>query len=288
MAKFSPQRILCPVDFSGPSAAALRVAGGLAQIFGAEVEVLHAQRLEAPVYFTAAQTQALKAQLRKSLRAGRNLLENFASSHLPDGVARNFSVVEEEPVSAILHAFKRSRADLIVMGTHGRTGLTRIRLGSVMESVLRQISGPIVTIGPKVKLTARLGKFRRVLSPIDFSDLAREAFGYASEVAEKAEGELIAAHIVEPLLEGQSARAENILCDWVPPETRARCKIREVVREGSPAERAIAEARNERADLIVQGAKPRGYWGALIFGSTTEAVIRGAACPVLSVIRRDN
>jgi nucleotide-binding universal stress UspA family protein len=286
MAKFSPQRILCPVDFSGPSAAALRVAGTWASLFGAEVEVLHAQRLEAPVYFTAAQTQALKAQLRKSLRAGRHLLDKFAAEHLPEGVTRRLSVVEEEPVSAILRAFKRSHADLIVMGTHGRTGLSRIRLGSVMESVLRRVSGPIVTIGPNVKATARLGRIRRVLSPIDFSDLAREAFAYASDVAEKAESELIATHIAEQPADGQNTPAENILCDWVQPETRARCRVREVVRAGSPAELVIAEARSARADLIVQGARPKGYWGALIFGSTTEAVIRGAACPVLSVIRR--
>jgi nucleotide-binding universal stress UspA family protein len=287
MARFSPQRILCPVDFSGPSSAALRVAGKWALIFGAEVEVLHAQRLEAPVYFTAAQTQALKGQLRKSLRAGRNLLEKFSAAHLPEGVARRLSVIEEEPVSAILREFKRSRADLIVMGTHGRAGLSKIRLGSVMESVLRQISGPIVTIGPNVKVTARLGRIRRVLSPIDFSGLAREAFGYASDIAERAEGELIAAHIVEESREGENSKAEKILCDWVPPKTRARCRVRELVRAGSPAELVIAEARGARADLIVQGAKPRGYWGALIFGSTTEAIIRGAACPVLSIVRKD-
>lgn len=283
---FEPRRILCPVDFSPQSGAALRVAGGLARAFGAELTVLHASQLEVPLYFTVAQVSALKAQLRKSLRAGRKLLEDFADRHLPQDVARKITVVEEDPVTAILRVYKRSRGDLIVMGTHGRTGLSRIRLGSVMESVFRQVSGPIVTVGPNVKLPAKLGKIQRVLSLIDFSDLAREAFSYASEVAEKAEGDLIAAHIVEKDETGSSTQAESALCDWVPAETRNRCMVREVVRRGSPAERVIEVARNERADLIVQGARPRGYWGTLIFGSTTEAVIRGASCPVLSVIRR--
>jgi len=54
MAEFNLKRVLCPVDFSDPSAAALRMAGGVAKAFGAEITVLHTQFLEAPVYFTAA------------------------------------------------------------------------------------------------------------------------------------------------------------------------------------------------------------------------------------------
>jgi nucleotide-binding universal stress UspA family protein len=288
MTRFSPRRILCPVDFSDPSAAALRVAGGLAEAFGAEVSVFHAQRLEVPVYFTVAQTRALKLQLRRSSRAARNAMKDFAAKYLPEDVARTLSLVDRYPVTAILRAAKQWRADLIVMGTHGRTGLSRIRLGSIMESVLCQISGPILTVGPSVKLTARLGKIRRVLSPVDFSGLAREAFDYASDLVEKTGGELIATHIVENPLEISTEQAKDKMCEWVPPRTRARCRVREVVREGTPAERIIAEARDSQADLIVQGARPRGFWGALIFGSTTEAVMRGAACPVLTIIRSDS
>jgi nucleotide-binding universal stress UspA family protein len=285
MAKFSPARILCPVDFSEYSAAALRVAGGLARMFGAEVLVLHAQRFEAPVYFTSAQLQALKTQLRRSLRSARKFVEDFTARHLPEDIARSVRVAEQEPVEAILDLYKEWRADLLIMGTHGRTGLTRIRLGSVMESVLRQVQGPILTVGPGAKVPP-LGTIRRVLTPIDFSKMSQETLQYSVDLAEQAGAELTAVHIVERPPERDLDRVTSDLCDWVPPQARARCTVREVVRQGTPADRIVAEARRSRADLVVLGARPRSYLGSLVFGSTTETVIRTAPCPVLSIIRR--
>ena len=285
MARFSPSRILCPIDFSEHSAAALRMAGSLARTFGAEVRVLHAQRFEAPVYFTSAQLQALKTQLRRSLRSAREFVEDFTAQHLPEDVARSMQVVEQDPVEAILDTHKEWRADLLIMGTHGRTGLTRIRLGSVMESVFRQVQGAILTVGPGAKV-GPLGPIRRVLTPIDFSKMSRETFQYAVDLAEQAGAEVIAVHILEHPPEGGHDQVASDLCDWVPPPARARCSVHEVVREGTPADRIVAEAKTSRADLIVLGARPRSYLGELVFGSTTEAVIRTAPCPVLSIIQR--
>jgi len=285
MARFSPERILCPIDFSEHSAAALRMAGSLARTFGAEVRVLHAQRLDAPVYFTSAQLQALRTQLRRSLRSAQKFVEDFIDRHLPEDVAHSVRVVEQEPVEAILRMDKEWRADLLVMGTHGRTGLTRIRLGSVMESVLRQVQGPILTVGPGAKVRP-LGSIRRVLTPIDFSAMSRETFQYSVDLAEQANAEVIAVHILEGAADKRREQAVGALCDWVSPQARARCSVHEVVRDGSPSDRIVAEAKTSRADLIVLGARPRSYLGSLVFGSTTEAVIRTAPCPVLSIIQR--
>ncbi|MBZ5542769.1 MAG: universal stress protein [Acidobacteriia bacterium] len=285
MVRFSPARILCPIDFSEHSAAALRMAGSLARAFGAEVRVLHAQRFEAPIYFTSAQLQALNTQLRRSLRSARKFVENFTAQHLPEDVARSVRVVEQEPVEAILRMHKEWRADLLVMGTHGRTGLTRIRLGSVMESVFRQVRSPILTVGPDARVPP-VGPIRRVLSPIDFSAMSRETFQCAVDLAERTNAEVIAVHILEGPPEGHDEQAVSALCDWVSPQARARCTVREVVREGTPPERIVAEAKASRADLIVLGARPRSYLGGLVFGSTTEEVIRTAPCPVLSIIQR--
>ncbi len=287
MARFSPARILCPIDFSGHSAAALRVAGNLARVFSAEVLVLHAQRFEAPVYFTSAQLQALKTQLRRSLRSARKFVEDFTAQHLPEDVAHSVRVVEQEPVEAILDIHKAWHADLLVMGTHGRTGLTRLRLGSVMESVLGQMTGPILTVGPGAKAPA-LGSVRRVLTPIDFSKLSRETLQYSVDLAEQAGAEVTAVHILERAPERDLDQVASDLCDWVPSQARARCTVREVVRQGTPADRIVTEAKRSRADLIVLGAKPRSTLGALVFGSTTETVIRTAPCPVLSIIQRSS
>lgn len=281
------KRLLCPVDFSQYSAVALKIAGGLARTFGAEVTVLHAQRLEAPVYFTTAQLKLLKTELRRSSRAARAYVSDFAGQNLPENIQRSITIVTEDPVTAVLRGAQDFHADLIVMGTHGRTGLTKVRLGSVMESVLRQARVPVLTVGPGVKPTASLGLVRRILCPVDYSSLAKLAFDYATAFAETTGAELIVTHIVEAAEKHQPLdEARRALCDWVAPAVRERCSVKEVVRQGDRTEQILAEAKSSGADLLIVGARPHATIGEMLFGSTTESVIRLAPCPVLSVVRK--
>ncbi len=282
---FKLERILCAIDFSKHSAAALRVAGGLAQAAGAEVTLLHVQRLEAPEYFTVAQVKDLSAQLRRSLRAARKYTEDFAAQHLPKGVEHSTIILEADPVDAILKTLQESKADLLAMGTHGRTGLTRFRLGSVSESAMWQASKPVLTTGPGVRLAPGLGTIRKVLCPVDYSELAHRAVEHAAAIAEMTGAELLVTHVLEDA--GKPPAARRQLCDWVPSDVRKRCTVREVVRSGQPAEQTLLEADRSQADLIVIGAQHRNVLGSLLFGSTTEMVIRGAACPVLSVVEKN-
>ncbi len=284
MTTFTSKRILCPVDFSDQSAMALRAAGVMALAFGSEVTVLHAQRLEAPVYFTAAQTQALQTQLRRSARSAKKHLSEFAQEHLPPEVAHHTLVVESEPVSAILKIQHEIGADLIAMGTHGRGGLARVRLGSIAESVLHQAEVPILTVGPRVKTTSTPSPVRRVLCPVNYMPSAQRALGYAAALAEKTGAELRVAHIDEAPPDRDSQDALRRLCDWVPSTIRAHCAVKEVLRRGSAAMQIIQEAEESHADLVVIGAQPRNLLGSILLGSTTELLIRSALCPVLSVI----
>lgn len=286
MPTFHPKHVLCPTDFSEHSAAALRVAGGVAKAFGARVVVLHAQRIEAPIYFTAAQAHALRAQLRHSARAAWGFVNEFATKHLPAAVEHTVLLLEDDPVAAILTVLKDLRAGLIVMGTHGRTGMARLRLGSVSESVLRQVSVPVLTVGPHIKPTAALATVRRVLCPVNYGDLAQAALEHAVALAEKTGAELVVAHVQEHTAGSEGTDPLQQLCDWVPAEVRARCAVKEVVREGTAAEQIVAEAKASRIDCIVVGAQPRSFLGTILFGSTTELVIRNATCAVLSVIRK--
>jgi nucleotide-binding universal stress UspA family protein len=286
MSPFHPKQVLCPIDFSEHSAAALRVAGGVARAFGAKVIVLHAQRLEAPAYFTAAQAKALRAQLRRSARAARKFVRDFAAPRLPEGVEYSVLLLEDDPVVAIRRVSRDLRAGLIVMGTHGRTGLARIRLGSVMESVLRQVTAPVLTVGPHITPTASLAMIRRVLCPVNYSDLALEALAHAAAVAERAQAVLAVIHVLENGAGSDERESHLQLCEWISADIRSSCTVQEVLRQGSAAEQIVAEARAYRADLIVVGAHPRSFLGTILFGSTTELVIRKAPCPVLSVIRK--
>lgn len=283
--QFEPKRILCPIDFSEHSAAALKAAAGIAKAFDSQVLVLHVQRLEAPVYFTAAQAQALKAQLRRSVRAAKNHATEFASAHLPEGVKHTVLLLEDDPVSAILKAQQDSGAGLIVMGTHGRSGLARVRLGSIAESVLRQAEVPVLTAGPHTKPVAPLGSIGRILCPVNYSALARTTLEHAGVVAARTGAELTVAYVEEKSLRNKE-QARQQLCTWVPPGVRSHCAVNEVLKEGNAAEQIVAVAKASQADLVVIGAQPRSLLGAVLFGSTTELVIRSAPCPVLSVTWR--
>jgi len=287
MNTFAPQHILCPVDFSDQSAAALRVAGIIAQAFGSEVVVLHVQRLEAPVYFTVAQTQALRGQLRRSARAAKKHASEFAHKHLPELVAHRVMVMEDDPVSAILKTQHEIGADLIAMGTHGRGGLARVRLGSIAESILHQAEVPILTVGPRMKLTPTRDAIRRVLCPVNYRPSSQTALEHATALAARTGAELTVAHIDEAPLGKRAQDSLAQLCELIPATVRAHCTVKEVVKQGSAAEQIIDEAEKSHADLLVIGSQPRSFLGAVLLGSTTELVIRSAACPVLSVTGND-
>lgn len=284
MEMFPPQRILCPVDFSPHSERALQVAGWLATAFTAEVIVLHAQSLEPPLYFTVAQIAALEGQLRRARRAARAYLEGFAGRQMPPALPRSFEVVEADPAAAILAAAQAPGAGLIVMGTHGRTGLTRIRLGSVTESVLRQSHIPVVTVGPQVEKVEKLAPAQvpaRILCPVDYSDQVRAVLRHAGLLAQTLRAQLIVLHVQEAV--GPKRDAKQSLCDWVPTTVREQCAVREVVRQGSPAEQIVQETERSAATLLVIGAAHHHTLGAIFAGSTAEKLIRAAPVPVVSV-----
>jgi nucleotide-binding universal stress UspA family protein len=277
--------ILCPVDFSIHSAAGLCAAGGIARAFGGRVVLLHAQRVEIPVYFTKSQARALKAQFRRSAQTAWRFANDFAAQHLPAQVGRTVLMLEEDPVEAVLRIARELHAGLVVLGTHGRTGLARIRLGSVTESVLRQVGIPALTLGPLVKPSTRLAQIHRILCPVNYTALARAAFDDAVILAEKTGAELILAHVTEHPGTHEGDGPLRSLSAWAWGGAVSRCAVKEVMLKGIAAGQIVNEARRCLADIIVQGAQPRSFAGTVLFGSTSELVIRKASCPVLSVIR---
>jgi nucleotide-binding universal stress UspA family protein len=193
-------------------------------------------------------------------------------------------VVEDDPVPAILKTQREVDADLIAMGTHGRGGLAHVWLGSIAESVLHQAEVPILTVGPRTKLTPTPDAIRRVFCPVNFTPWSQTALEHAAALAASAGAELTVAHIDEAPLGKSAQDLLHHLCDWIPATVRAHCAVREVVEQGSAAEQIILEAEKSHADLLVIGAQPRSLLGAVLLGSTTELVIRSAACMVLSVM----
>ena len=267
--------ILCPVDFGELSAHALRHANLLAGCGNAKVIAIYANWFEAPAYFTAGRVEELQKQYRGAFAEAERSLRAFVDSTLGENAVNvEIRVVEALPADGIRELAANTDADLVVMGTHGRSGFNRWMLGSVTERILRESRVPLLTVR-----AAPRGPVRRILSPIDGTEASRNAFRLAAGLGACFNAEITAVYVHE----GGSAQTVPDLCRWIPAEAQQRCNIRELVRHGDPAEEIVALASEEAFDLLVIGAPRRRFFEGLVLGTTTLRAVRHAPCPVLTV-----
>lgn len=294
------KNVLCAIDLSDASAHTLAHAAALARWYTSQLTVLHV----APT-FDAMQVRggALGDAIRivqpmtreEALRELRQALDGSAIA------ADHTTLVAEagEPVTTIVNQALSIPADLLVMGTHGRGGFDRMLLGSVTEKVLHKAPCPILTVPPHAPANAETdGTFSRILCPVDFSPSALQAFGFAVDLARQSGGTVIALHAIEWLAEDVSAHARFNVQDYrqhliddahsrlralIADQPSGTCSIEDVVETGRAHRQVLSIADTRAADLIVMGAQGRGGMGLTLFGSTTQQVVRGATCPVLTV-----
>ena len=267
--------ILVPVDFSEISAHALRTAALLREHCGrGNLIAMHANRFEAPPYFTPGRMAELQREFRDALAFAEQSLEAFVESTLGTTDIARVRAVDAFPADGIRDLAAREKPDLIVMGTHGRSGLNRWMLGSVAERVLRESPVPVLTVR-----SAPREPLRRVLCPVHDTAVSRRALTLAAGITACFEASLTVFHVREP----SGANPVVDLCSWVPREERARCDIRELVREGDASQEIVKLAAEESFDLVVLGAARRGFFNGMVLGTTTLRTVRHAPCPVLTV-----
>ena len=292
------KRILCPVDFSASSTRSLAHAAALARWYDAQLTVLHVVPTFDPVQFRAElgiPVQFVNPVSREEILGElRQLLERAgvpAAAH-PVAAAGDAS-------TTIVDQALTTRADLIVIGTHGRRGFKRLLLGSVAETVLHEAPCPVLTVSPQAEAASPdVVTFKRILCPIDFSPSSLQAFGFALDLARQGDGLVTLLHVVEWLAEDEPRAmahfdvpefrrymvddARQRLRSLVVAESREWCDINDVIVSGRAHREILKAAEARSADLIVMGAQGRGGIGLAVFGSTTQQVVRGAVCPVLT------
>ena len=143
MAPFEIRKILVPVDFSACSERALHLALGLAETHQAQVVALHVVYLPTPVYAGEATADYAHLAERSAGSAEEALRDFLLKAEAPASVTAVNRM--GEPVQTILDEARELEADLIVMGTHGRSGVPRLFLGSVTDRVLRVSPVPVLT-----------------------------------------------------------------------------------------------------------------------------------------------
>ena len=290
------RRILCPVDFSPFARRALDHAAVLSRWYEAEITVLHVSPTMPAVFgLEPMMTEAALAPFdREGL--GRELL-TFAGDTVEMKPTPQLVVKAGSPVRTILEYAAEMKADLIVVGTHGRTGFERLMLGSVTEKVVRRAPCPVLTVPRRAEDVPERPPFGRILCGVDFSDASQRAAEYALSLAQEAEGHLSLVHVVESLPDGLASypgfdlnhyrsttiadarlKLDELVTDevrnWIEPDTK--------IVMGKPYQELLRLASDDRSDLIVLGVNGRAI-DRMIFGSTAQAVVRQATCPVLTI-----
>ena len=140
------KRILCPVDFSELSKTALTYAASFAKEFGAELLVVHVVE---DVYFPVDPTAwgfSVATFSKERTTAAEESLADIVKSDVPEGVKAESLVVNGAPFLEIIRLAKKREVDLIVLSTHGRTGLAHVLMGSVAERVVRKAPCPVLVV----------------------------------------------------------------------------------------------------------------------------------------------
>jgi nucleotide-binding universal stress UspA family protein len=288
MEPFKPKFILCPTDFSELATLALHYGKMMAVCFDARLIVLYANPFTPPPHFTSGQVDELVKAIEHSKGAAKEYLIPHVHEHIGESIEFEAMVAENQPVPAILHMADEKKADMIIMGTHGRSGFNRFMLGSVTEKVLHETDCPVLTVREK-KNAKRPSKdsIRHVLCPINYTEVALKALEHAVAISRCFGAELLVLHVIESRSSDVKEEVEHgRLCAWVPSDIRSRCSLKEIVRRGDAAEKIVEVAQDEASDLIVLGAQHKRFSDTTVIGATTVRVTRHAPCPVLTVIRK--
>ena len=300
------KNVLLATDFSLASQRALSYAMAIARRYAATLTVINAIPLEPRDRIPL---DPLPRELsRRLLEAAENMKQLETASPMND--LEHHFLLERGRVWDVLGAvMQRDRADLLVLGTHGRGGLKKLALGSIAEEVLRLAPCPVLTIGPHVP-PANSERFapKRILFATDFGPTSAKAFPYALMMAEDCGAKLTLLHMgpprpsadLGPSVYGPSTYAAEEFLEW---QQSTRCQSQTRLRGLVPIGAKLAEppecvagldfladgilefATAKQVDLMVMGASrtPAPRIAAHIPWTLTHEVICSATCPVLTV-----
>lgn len=287
--------ILCPIDFSSSSRAALRYGAALARRSHGSLVVLF---VNDPLLVAAA---AAAYDARTLAAMGDRELQRFVTKALGPvpNVPVTFHSVVGSPAPAILRIARKCHSDVIVMGTHGRSGPSKWFFGSVTRAVLKRTVVPVMAIphsrrGAKASGTGTRGwPGPRLLAPIDLGDQAREDAKRAAEVARGFGAKLVLFHVLPndppPPWYGldvpasfwrRKAKAQQGL-------DAIRRTIADVVEDcrvsaGVPARAVSALAAGRQYSMVVLTLRRSGFFGSPP-GTIAYQVLCHARTPVLAI-----
>ncbi|HEY5947399.1 MAG TPA: universal stress protein [Kofleriaceae bacterium] len=288
-------KIMCPTDFSAGSRQAMRMAVRLATEADAELVLVHSWYV--PPLALGAEYALPQRVIQNMVDDSQRGLEDAVKQATALGAKRVSSkFVTGVPWHEIVNLLDSQAFDLVVMGTQGRTGLSRVLLGSVAEAVIRHAPCSVLAIHPGTELKA----FNHVLCPVDFSGSSEHAIELASRLAVPDGAGITLLHVVElPVaweepapaklyLEDLQKRSAELLAKLATRlEQNVTVPVTTQIRIGTPGSQALAALDEDPTfDLVVMGSHGRTGIKRVLLGSVAEKVVRHAKCPVLVARKR--
>ena len=279
--------ILFPTDFSVFSEAALPYAEDLARRYEATLYPAH---VVPPEPYHGLPMEPFPVTLDYAWHAAEESLAKLAGLEELKNIPHQVLLKQGPLWDVISSMVQKNRVDLIVLGTHGRTGLSRLAMGSVAEEIYRRATCPVLCVGPKVPHESKQApEFRRILFPMDFSAASQAALPYALTLAEESQARLVLLHLIPlvPVMDRETVKAAGIekLKALIPPDASAWCTPEFDVRFEFPAEAIVRAAIRHSSDVIVMGVQQNGHARAVshLPWATATEVVATAPCPVLTV-----
>ena len=277
------RKILCPIDFSDNSIAALDQAARLARKSDALLYLMYVE------FIPMSSPAELANYVAVSTEPGKLRLEQIARKHLAR-VRHELVVQVGWPAELIERAAQDLDVDLVVMATSGRSGVARFFLGSIAEHVVRTSKRPVLSLGPG----AALGALKRILCPVDFDPQSIAALNFGWRLAREYRAALSLLHVVRAPFEPSEVPVEPITPEWeqdaraqlakvAADNLGAKAKYKLLVRRGNPAGAILEVERELRPDMIVMATHGRGGLSHLVLGSVADRIVRESSVPVLTV-----
>jgi nucleotide-binding universal stress UspA family protein len=304
MKKLSIQNIVVPIDFSKMSIQAIKTASRLARRFAALVHLAHVRQFDYAADFVAPAPPFVPFSFMPYEQDGeRGVAKKLNALAREDGVSSaNCHVLSgAPPFDEICRLAQQIPADLIVMPTHGYTGLKHVFLGSTAERVVQHSPCPVFVVRPRKRKskTGRTSTAHTILVPVDFSGCSRGGLRYAIGFANEFGARIILLHAtylgyiyssegtalydIPALQKTARKNAERHMRELVRTVNFGRVKFETAFTDGSPVTDICAFAKDHDVDLIITSTHGLTGLKHVLIGSIAEQVVRHAPCSVLVV-----
>ena len=299
LAGISIKNVLFATDFSEASLAALPYALAVVGRYGSTLHLAHVVAETGLMMAGGVDLISIGAVYEQAQTNAKEMMQNV-ERHIQQLPTKTY--VAHGPVGdALAEIISDTEADLLVIGTRGRTGVQKLLMGSVAEEIFRQARCPVLTVGPNLASRytpdeqemfpcAKL-ELRKVLYATDFTASSLVAAPVAISFAREFQAHLIMLHVMRDYIDlhrkpGPIERTMQRLEEMVPENSGLWFEPEPMIKFGDPPYEILDAARDQRADLIVLGVRPaKDHPSASAHSpwATAHQVIAGARCPVLTV-----